>query len=172
MKLRNAKRKSARTLGRLWSVKFAGRPFKHALEAFPERFPNQETLAKTLGKSKSWVSQQIDVPEMVDELRQQGLYPGKAKGLTSRQVRGLRKLKPEERKRLIERSEELPSSLEIEEEAETPSKRARPAATGRPRIEPKPTGTTFECKVCGETLTVIHYTNRKHALRSVRVIRK
>ena len=145
-----------------------GRAFKHALETFPDKFPNQGALAKALGKKDpAWISHHIDVPEMADDLREEGVrvVPGQ---LTERQVRELKQLKPEERKRLIEKSEELPSSREIEEEADKPRKAAPPAATGRPREPAKPTGQFFHCKECGAALTVIHKSKTRHLLKSVR----
>ena len=77
---------------------------------------DRERPAVALGKkTPSWVSHHIDVPEMVEELREKGVV---ARQLTEYQVRHLKQLKPEERKRLIEKSEELPSSREIEEAAD------------------------------------------------------
>jgi ParB-like chromosome segregation protein Spo0J len=149
-----------------------GRAFKHALEKFPEKFPNQEALAKSLGKKdRAWISHHIDVPEMVDDLKEQGVHvvPGQ---LTERQVRELKQLKPEERKRILEESDELPSSREIEEEADKPRKAAPPAATGRPRDPPKPTGQFFHCKECGAALTVIHKSKTRHLLKSVREVER
>ena len=146
-----------------------GRAFKHALETFPDRFPNQEALAKAVGKqTKSYVSKQIDVTETVEELREQGVSPGKLEGITARQVAELKQLNPAERKEFIEKSEGLPSSREIEEEAEEPRKAAPPAKTGRPREPAKPTGQFFHCKECGAALTVIHKSKTRHLLKSVR----
>ena len=145
-----------------------GRALKHALENFRDRYPNQESLAKRLGKSSAWISKHIDVPEMVEELSEKGVSRGKLEQLTARQVAELKQVKPEKRKEILEDSEEMPTSTEIEEKAERSSKRAPPAVTGRPREPAKPTGQFFHCKECGAALTVIHKSKTRHLLKSVR----
>jgi len=151
-----------------------GRALKEALTRFGDRYPTQEALAKRLGKTSAWISQHIDVVDMRQELEAGGVYPGKVADLTVRQVRELKKVKPEERATLVSVSDEvaIASSREIEEEAEKPEKQAAPAKTGRPRQPPKPTAQTFACRVCGEQLEVVHHSHRRHTLRPVRLVTK
>jgi len=137
-----------------------GRAFKHALEAFPERFPNQETLAKALGKqSRSWVSEHITVPKVADELRETGVLPGEQE-LTVRQVRELRKVPLEERAEIIAEDAEVPSSRRIE-------RKVKERELKRRGLEDVDTGVVWVCKVCKRKFTHIHRADGRHKLQEI-----
>jgi len=146
-----------------------GRLLKLMFSKFPQRYPNQEALAKRLGKEPAWVSRHLDVVEMKEELAKQGVSPGKLEGLTERQVRQLKTVKPEERRKILEEAPELPSARKIEEEARERGAVAAPAQTGRPREEPKLTGDKYECPVCHQHFLIVHHSVKRHSFKPVRV---
>jgi len=93
-----------------------GRILKILLEKFSKDFPNQETLAKQLGKSVTWISRHISAYEEAEKLKSTGgIAPGQIEELTERQLRELDSAKPEDRAALLAQlpQEEPPSSREI-----------------------------------------------------------
>jgi len=146
-----------------------GRLLKLMFSKFPQRYPNQEALAKRLGKEPAWVSRHLDVVEMKEELAEQGVSPGKLEGLTERQVRQLKTDKPEARRKILEEAPELPSARKIEEEARERGAVAAPAQVGRPREEPKLTGDKYECPVCHQHFLIVHHSVKRHSFKPVRV---
>jgi len=82
-----------------------GRLLKLMLSKFPQRYPNQEALAKRLGKEQSWVSKHISAYETAEAIKGDLIPRGiKPEILTERQLRALHEAKPEERVGIIEQA--------------------------------------------------------------------
>jgi len=80
-----------------------GRILKLILSKFPQRYPNQETLAKRLGKEQPWVSKHIAAYETAEAIKGDLIPRGiKPETLTERQLRSLHEAKPEERASILE----------------------------------------------------------------------
>ena len=150
-----------------------GRQLKLMLTKLPHRYPNQEALAKRLGKSVSWISLNIKAYEEAEKLKEKTeFYPGKVEGLPERgefyarkiegltefQLRELRKLPEEERPKVLQALAETP----IQKPGEKPLSARRIAEKAGP--EPIDTGEVWTCTVCKEKFRLIHYSAGKHKL--------
>jgi len=136
-----------------------GRQLKLMLTKLPYRYPNQEALAKRLGKSVSWISLNIKAYEEAEKLKGKGeFYPGKIEGLPEKALRELRKVPEEERSKVLQALAETP----IEKPGEKPLSARRIAEKAGP--EPIDTGEVWTCTVCKEKFRLIHYRSGKHKL--------
>ena len=145
-----------------------GRVLKHALENFKDRYPNQGTLGKRIGKSQPWISRHIEAFEDAGRLKAEpimprGITPAEIEQMPEKQLRELRQAPPEKRAEILEKVKAEPVG--------TPQE--KPVSSRRIHDEvhhetPKPTGQFFHCKECGAALTVIHKSKTKHILQSVR----
>jgi len=134
-----------------------GRQLKLMLTKLPYRYPNQEALAKRLGKSVSWISLNIKAYEEAEKLKGE-FYPGKIEGLPEKALRELRKVPEEERSKVLQALAETP----IEKPGEKPLSARRIAEKAGP--EPIDTGEVWTCSVCREKFRLIHYSAGKHKL--------
>lgn len=97
---------------------------KRALADFPDQFPDQKTLAFSLGKSENWVSNHLAILEL------EGKIPARTlQGMTHTQAREFRVVPEEKREEILKEIAEsgmLPSSREIEARAKPPETEAKP----------------------------------------------
>ena len=136
-----------------------GRTLKLMLSKFPERYPNQEALAKRLGRSVGWISHHITAYEEAEKLKESGQFDARQiEGLTEYQIRELKRIPEEERPRVLESLAEAP----LEGTHERPLSARRIAEKTGP--EPIDTGEVWTCTVCQEKFRLIHYSSGKHKL--------
>ena len=134
-----------------------GRLLNLMLNKFPKRYPNQEALAKKIGKTQQWISYHIKAHETAGELASTTRVV-KPEELTEGQLRALRKVPEQERPRVLEDLAEAP----VEEPHEKPLSARRIAEKAGP--EPIDTGELWTCPTCQEKFRLIHVRPGKHKL--------
>jgi len=134
-----------------------GRRLKQLIDEFPLTYPNQEAVAKMIGKSVSWISRHIEAFETAEAVKPY-LPMGKLEELPERALRELRKVPEEERPKVLEALAEAP----VEGAREKPLSARRIAEKAGP--EPIDTGEVWTCTVCREKFRLIHYGAGKHKL--------
>jgi len=142
-----------------------GRILKILLEKFSKDFPNQEALAKSLGKDQPWISRHIAAYEDAEKLKASGKYvPGhKIEELPEKALRELRKVPEEERPSVLRKVAETP----LEGPHEKPLSARRIAEKTGP--EPQLTGDKYECPVCHQHFLIVHHSVKRHSFKPVRV---
>jgi ParB/RepB/Spo0J family partition protein len=147
-----------------------GRGFKYVLEHHRDRYPNQESIAKRLGKSPTWVSRQISAFEMAEELKallwiqklpRGNFEPSEIEHMPEKQLRELRAASPEKRLEILMRLKAKP--VESRNEKLMSANRIRKEV-----LQEKPSVVikTFDCDVCRTTITAVHYSPTEHALKN------
>jgi len=134
-----------------------GRRLKQLMDEFPQTYPNQEAVAKMIGKSVSWISRHIEAFETGEAVKPY-LPIGKIESLPESSLRELRKVPEEERPKVLEALVEAP----VEGACEKPLSARRIAEKAGP--EPIDTGEVWTCTVCQEKFRLIHYSSGKHKL--------
>jgi ParB/RepB/Spo0J family partition protein len=148
-----------------------GRAFAYMLESWSDRYPNQEAIAKRIGKDKSqqWVSLHLQAFQTAEELKRDHSTTRVVKqtdieNMTERQLRALRQIPPEQRAdtitKLISEKPEIheaepfrppvPSGRDLEREAK---------ALREPASE-KHTEAQLTCPECHLTFALIHKERR------------
>lgn len=154
-----------------------GRALQDLLK-FKEKYPNQEALAKRLGKDQPWISHHVQAYELAEELKNskaimsRDIKPDQIEALPERHLRVLSQIPADKRAETLEKLIAQRPEIQEAEPFKPPPVRELEREAKELHEHSKPTGTTFECVVCGETLTVIHHSKTKHSLKRVLVVRK
>jgi ParB/RepB/Spo0J family partition protein len=141
-----------------------GRALKYALDRFKDTYPDQGSLAKRLGRTQQWISLHIKAYETVEELKKDTatthvVSDSELEVMSEYQLRELRSAPPEKR-------------LEVLEKLKTePIPRFQKSLSARrihAQVEHKHSKLIgIMCSECGQTLTLVHYSNRRHALQKM-----
>jgi len=135
-----------------------GRLLKLMLSKFPQRYPNQEALAKRIGKDQTWVSRHISAHEEADAVKPFMPIGIKPEKLPESALRELRKIPEEERPTVLEKLAREP----VEGPQVKPLSARRIAEKAGP--EPIDTGELWICPTCEEKYRLIHVGPGKHKL--------
>ncbi len=99
-------------------------PYEKAsyLKILMKDYSNQKSLAEALGKSESWISRNLAILKLEDEIAN-GNSENTLSHLNQHQIRALKRIPEEQRKEFVENRlndpEDLPSAREIEDYAES-----------------------------------------------------
>lgn len=156
-----------------------GRAFDYMLKSWPEEYPNQETIARQIGKSKTqgWVSQHITAYNTAEELKQSKaitrvITPSEVENLPERHLRALHAMPVDKRgealAKLIAEKPEIheaepfrpPPVRDLEREAE----KIKGGHHGD--ID---TGVVWTCGECRRQFTHVHCAGGRHKLQEVQV---
>lgn len=88
---------------------------KHMLEKFPEAYPTQRELAKTIGKSEYWVSNHLRMLNLEKNFSRE-----KLQGMTEGQAREILATPPEKRDEIVEKITEKTTPHKVEEPLPNP----------------------------------------------------
>jgi ParB/RepB/Spo0J family partition protein len=138
-----------------------GRALKYALDRFKDVYPDQGTLAKRLGRTQQWVSLHIKAYETVEDLKKDTgttrvVSDRELEVMSEYQLRELRSAPPEKRLEILEKLKTEP----VAHPRRSPSARRIHAKVEHKHAKP----TAIFCPVCSETLTLVHYSTRRHVL--------